>query len=64
MLAAVADRRAAKPINKASLELHRPDSLYQPMRIADVCAFYTPAGGGVRTYVEAKLRTAARSDMR
>ena len=37
-----------------------PDSLYQPMRIADVCAFYTPAGGGVRTYVEAKLRTAAR----
>ena len=31
-----------------------------PMRIADVCAFYTPAGGGVRTYVEAKLRAAAR----
>ena len=30
------------------------------MRIADVCAFYTPAGGGVRTYVEAKLRTATR----
>jgi alpha-1,6-mannosyltransferase len=30
------------------------------MRIADVCAFYTPAGGGVRTYVEAKLRVAAR----
>ena len=30
------------------------------MRIADVCAFYTPAGGGVRTYVDAKLRTAAR----
>ena len=30
------------------------------MRIADVCAFYTPAGGGVRTYVEAKLRAAAR----
>jgi alpha-1,6-mannosyltransferase len=30
------------------------------MRIADVCAFYTPAGGGVRTYVEAKLATAAR----
>jgi alpha-1,6-mannosyltransferase len=34
--------------------------LKQPMRIADVCAFYTPAGGGVRTYVEAKLRAAAR----
>ena len=30
------------------------------MRIADVWAFYTPAGGGVRTYVEAKLRAAAR----
>jgi alpha-1,6-mannosyltransferase len=30
------------------------------MRIADVCAFYTPAGGGVRTYVDAKLRAASR----
>src|SRR5438270_13163585 len=30
------------------------------MRIVDVCAFYTPAGGGVRTYVEAKLRAAPR----
>lgn len=30
------------------------------MRIADVSAFYTPTGGGVRTYVEAKLRAAAR----
>src|SRR3954463_8750509 len=30
------------------------------MRIADVCAFYSPAGGGVRTYVEAKFRAAAR----
>ena len=30
------------------------------MRIVDVCAFYTPFGGGVRTYVEAKLRAAAR----
>jgi alpha-1,6-mannosyltransferase len=30
------------------------------MRIVDVCAFYTPAGGGVRTYVDAKLRVAAR----
>jgi alpha-1,6-mannosyltransferase len=25
------------------------------MRIVDVCAFYTPAGGGVKTYVERKL---------
>src|SRR3954449_9851020 len=29
------------------------------MRIADVCAFYTTAGGGVRTYADAKLRAAA-----
>lgn len=29
------------------------------MRIADVCAFYTPFGGGVRTYVEEKMRAAA-----
>jgi len=28
------------------------------MRIVDVCAFYSPAGGGVRTYVDAKLRAA------
>jgi alpha-1,6-mannosyltransferase len=28
------------------------------MRIVDVCAFYTPAGGGVKTYVERKLRAA------
>lgn len=28
------------------------------MRIVDVCAFYSPLGGGVRTYVEAKLRAA------
>jgi alpha-1,6-mannosyltransferase len=30
------------------------------MRIVDVCAFYSPNGGGVRTYIEAKLRAAAR----
>jgi alpha-1,6-mannosyltransferase len=28
------------------------------MRLVDVCAFYTPAGGGVRTYVERKLAAA------
>lgn len=28
------------------------------MKIVDVCAFYTPHGGGVRTYVEQKLRIA------
>jgi len=26
------------------------------MRIVDVCAFYSPEGGGVRTYIEQKLR--------
>jgi alpha-1,6-mannosyltransferase len=30
------------------------------MRILDVCAFYAPCGGGVRTYVDAKLRAAPR----
>ena len=30
------------------------------MRIVDVCAFYSPAGGGVRTYVHAKLKAAPR----
>jgi alpha-1,6-mannosyltransferase len=28
------------------------------MRVVDVCAFYTPAGGGVKTYVERKLQAA------
>lgn len=37
-----------------------PDRFVPSMRVVDVCAFYTPAGGGVRTYVEAKLRAAAR----
>ena len=30
------------------------------MRIVDVSAFYSPEGGGVRTYVEAKLRAGPR----
>lgn len=29
------------------------------MRIVDVCAFYTPHGGGVRTYIERKLAIAS-----
>lgn len=28
------------------------------MRVVDVCAFYTPFGGGVKTYVEQKLKAA------
>lgn len=30
------------------------------MRLVDVCGFYSPDGGGVRTYVEEKLRLAGR----
>ena len=30
------------------------------MRIVDVCGFYSPDGGGIRTYVEEKLRFAER----
>ena len=30
------------------------------MRIADVCEFYSEGGGGIRTYVNSKLRAAAR----
>jgi len=30
------------------------------VRIADICEFYAPEGGGVRTYVRAKLRAAHR----
>ena len=30
------------------------------MRVVDVCAFYTPQGGGVRTYIDQKLLAAPR----
>ena len=49
----------ATPLKKLHLNLTGSDRLFRPMRIADVCAFYTPMGGGVRTYVEAKLRAAS-----
>jgi alpha-1,6-mannosyltransferase len=42
------------------LKFTGPNRLWPSMRIADVSAFYTPAGGGVRTYADAKLRAAAR----
>lgn len=48
------------PLKNLHLNLTASNSQLRPMRIADVCAFYTPAGGGVRTYVEAKLRAASR----
>lgn len=47
-------------IKKASLELNGVSRSLAIMRLIDVCAFYTPAGGGVRTYVDAKLKAAAR----
>lgn len=31
------------------------------MKIVDICEFYAPEGGGVRTYVHAKLKAAART---
>lgn len=30
------------------------------MKIVDVCEFYAPEGGGVRTYIHAKLAIGAR----
>jgi alpha-1,6-mannosyltransferase len=29
------------------------------MKIVDVCAFYAPKGGGVRTYIDRKLKAGA-----
>ena len=29
------------------------------MKVVDVCAFYTPHGGGVKTYIERKLKIGA-----
>jgi alpha-1,6-mannosyltransferase len=54
------DGPQASPLTKLHLKFTAADRHLRPMRIADVCAFYTPAGGGVRTYVEAKLRAAPR----
>jgi len=48
------------PLTKLHLNFTGATRLLRSMRIADVSAFYTPAGGGVRTYVDAKLRAAAR----
>ena len=56
----VSDGGDSTPLKKLHLNFTAPRPLLKPMRIADVCAFYTPSGGGVRTYVEAKLRAAPR----
>ena len=32
------------------------------MKLVDVCAFYSPHGGGIKTYVEQKLRMASQFD--
>ena len=53
-------QRFQQSIKKASLELNGHNRSLRPMRIVDVSAFYAPCGGGVRTYVEAKLKAAAR----
>lgn len=50
----------ASPLTKLHLHSTGPNRFTQTMRIVDVCAFYTPSGGGVRTYVDAKLKAAAR----
>ena len=34
------------------------------MHVVDVCAFYSPQGGGVKTYVERKVRAARRHGVR
>lgn len=52
--------RSASQLTKLHLKFTGSDHLPLPMRIVDVCAFYTPQGGGVRTYVDAKLKAAAR----
>src|SRR5205814_4406595 len=49
-----------EPLKKLHFTLRRFAGLWGRMRIVDVCAFYTPAGGGVRTYIDAKLNAAAR----
>src|SRR4029450_12539033 len=56
------DRRAGgRGINKGSLEVHCASTAFRAgMRILDVCAFYAPEGGGVRTYIDAKMRAAPR----
>jgi alpha-1,6-mannosyltransferase len=47
-------------LKKLHLKFTANSPLRDPMRIVDVSAFYSPHGGGVRTYVEAKFRAAAQ----
>src|SRR6266542_373696 len=51
---------SASQLTKLHLKFKGSDHQTSPMRIVDVCAFYAPKGGGVRTYVDAKLKAAAR----
>lgn len=60
MLSCVAAVRFASSLPKLHLNSERAFGLRRRMRIVDVSAFYSPAGGGVRTYVEAKLKAAPR----
>ncbi len=50
--------RAASQLTKLHLKFTGPGTSSRAMRIVDVCAFYAPQGGGVRTYVDAKLKAA------
>lgn len=52
--------RAASQFTKIHARLGAPQSRSRAMRIVDVCAFYAPQGGGVRTYVDAKFKAAPR----
>ncbi len=51
---------SASALTKLHLMFTTSNRFLQSMRIVDVSAFYSPFGGGVRTYVEAKFRAAAR----
>jgi alpha-1,6-mannosyltransferase len=50
--------RSASQLTKLHLKFTGPTTLSRAMRIVDVCAFYAPQGGGVRTYVDAKFKAA------
>jgi len=56
----LARRGGQVPLTKLHLSFIRTAGLSPWMRIVDVCAFYAPRGGGVRTYVDAKFRAAGR----
>jgi alpha-1,6-mannosyltransferase len=56
----VGNGKPASPLTNLHLKFIALTRFHRGMRIVDVCAFYSPSGGGVRTYVDAKLNAAAR----